>query len=55
LDATYLAIRLLASLGLATKVHLPRGNPAKLSERALSSPWMAGRPLRLPQPVQRAA
>jgi stearoyl-CoA desaturase (delta-9 desaturase) len=30
IDITYLTIRLLASLGLATRIRLPQGNPAKL-------------------------
>ena len=46
-DVTYLAIRTLSWMGLATRIRLPQGNPAKLPEL---DPRAAVRKLRLPIP-----
>ena len=46
-DLTYLTIRLLSWVKLASRVRLPQGNPAKLPE---AQPFSLLRPLRLPIP-----
>ena len=46
-DLTYLTIRVLAWMKLATRIRLPRGNPAKLPEM----PPISVRPVRLPIPT----
>jgi stearoyl-CoA desaturase (delta-9 desaturase) len=48
-DVTYLTIRLLSALGLATRIRLPQGNPAKLPNPSpVASPI---RPLTIPVPT----
>jgi stearoyl-CoA desaturase (delta-9 desaturase) len=54
LDATYLMIRLLAAVKIARKIHLPRGNPAKLAQTP-ASPWAASRPFAAPRAIQETA
>ena len=46
-DPTYLHIRLLNALGLATKVRLPQGNPAKLPS---AQPFLSKARLKIPVP-----
>ena len=47
-DLTYLTIRALAWMKLATRIRLPQGNPAKLPEMP---PVVSVRPMRLPIPT----
>ena len=51
-DITYLTIRFLWLLGLATDIRLPRGNPAQLP--ALVAKWPKGLRLPIPAPPQAA-
>ena len=51
-DLTYFTIRLLALVGLAENIRLPRGNPAQLPRPALDSLREARLRLTIPKPVR---